>query len=394
MAISPLPPLPALGSTSWHSYMSARDAAIRALLAAPATSDPGTTDPIEPPVSYPQPGATLEVVTSPTRVVNVTTRAQLETALGNLAWGDKIVLAAGQYGSSTNLVITAPSMSGYSQGNPPKGIWIIGPAGRTAVFNRGAVASGYALSMDKANYVQLENLKFTGGQKGIMFDETNFSRVINCDIGNVGHEAVHWRNNSSDNLIQGSVVHDTGLDNTDYGEGVYFGQSNTNWDAATSRTGGAADRSDRNQAIGNTLTNITAECFDIKEGTTGGVVRGNTMSGSAVAGTNSADSYIDVKGNDYLIEGNTATGPSASIVHAFSTHILYAGYGNGNVFKNNTVVAGGKSSGAENSATGGSQGFNIQTSGSRGSATGNIVYSDNVATGAPGGLTNLPVTPA
>lgn len=373
--------IPAQGSTAWYNYMKETHDAINALLASSGGS------------AFPTPVSPLPVITSPTRTVNVSDRDSLVAALVDIRWGDKINIAAGQYGDAgDDIVITSPSMAGYSASNPPKGIWIVGPVGKTAVINRGTTASGYALHLDGANYAQVENLKIIGGQKGVMVDETNFSRLINCDIGFMGQEAVHYRNFSSDNLIQGCIVHDSGqTGDGSNAEGIYFGQANTNWDASYSRTAGKPDTSNRNSAIGNTLTNIKAELFDVKEGTTGGVIKDNTGSGSAIAGNNDADSYIDVKGNDYLVEGNTFNNPSSVMVHAITTHINYAGYGNRNVFKDNTLVAGGKTGTVENSTTG-SQGINILTSGSRGSAVGNVVYSDNVVTGAPGGKSNIPVT--
>lgn len=376
-----LPPLPAQGTTAWYSYMQESHNEINALISASGGS------------AFPTPESPLPVITAPTRVVNVSDRDSFVAALVDIRWGDKIVLAAGQYGDvADDIVITSPSMSGFNASNPPKGIWIIGPVGKTAVINRGTTASGYALHMDGANYAQIENLKMIGGQKGVMVDETNFSRLINCDVGFMGQEAVHYRNFSSDNLVQGCLVHDSGqTGDGGNAEGIYFGQANTNWAASYSRTAGKPDTSNRNQAIGNTLTNIKAELFDLKEGTTGGVVKDNTGSGSAMTGANDADSYIDVKGNDYLIEGNTFNNPSAIMVHGITTHIQYAGYGNRNVFKANTIVAGGKTGTVENSTTG-SQGFNILTSGARGSAVGNVVYSDNTVTGAPGGKANIPVT--
>ena len=61
------------------------------------------------------------------------------------------------------------------------------------------------------------------------------------------------------------------------------------------------DRSDRNVLEGNDIAETTAESVDIKEGTTGGTVRGNTFSG---VGMSAADAWVDVKGNEWQIVGN------------------------------------------------------------------------------------------
>lgn len=335
----------------------------------------------------------LPVMAAPTRTVNVTNRAGLIAAIADIRQGDKISCAAGNYGSSSaDLTFVSPSIAGYTVSNPPPGVWIKGAAGLTSVIDRGALTSGYALHLDKANYMVVDGWKIQGGQKGVMADETSYARLINCDVGNVGHEAVHWRNYSRGNVTKACTIHHTGMDNEAYGEGFYAGQSVTNWDASFSRTAGAMDTSDYNTLENCTLYEIAAECADIKEGTTGTLILGNTMSGKAISGINSADSYVDVKGNDCRIENNVCTVPSLKLVHGMTTHILYAGFGSRNTFRNNSMVCGGQTAGAENSTNGGAQGINIQTSGSRGTATGNIVYSSNTATADPGGLTNVPVT--
>ena len=51
--------------------------------------------------------------------------------------------------------------------------------------------------------------------------------------------------------------------------------------------------------------NITAEAIDIKEGTCNGTIIGNIFNGTGMSGQNFADSWIDVKGYNYVIENNT-----------------------------------------------------------------------------------------
>ncbi|CAG2182125.1 unnamed protein product, partial [Oppiella nova] len=72
--------------------------------------------------------------------------------------------------------------------------------------------------------------------------------------------------------------------------------------------GGKQDKSDRNQVLNNKIgPGVTAECIDIKEGSCCGLIKGNTFDGSGLSGQNSADSWIDVKGDSYDIEGNTGS---------------------------------------------------------------------------------------
>ena len=67
---------------------------------------------------------------------------------------------------------------------------------------------------------------------------------------------------------------------------------------------GQPDNSDRNQIINDTIVDTRAENVDIKEGSSNGVVRANYLGGNRIASKNSADSWIDVKGNGYLIDSN------------------------------------------------------------------------------------------
>ncbi len=87
----------------------------------------------------------------------------------------------------------------------------------------------------------------------------------------------------------------------------------------------------------NTITAVTAENVDIKEGTTGGTVTGNTFDGAALSGGH-ADSWVDVKGNDWTISGNTGTN---SPLDGFQTHSVVDGWGRGNVFSRNVATVDG-----------------------------------------------------
>lgn len=49
---------------------------------------------------------------------------------------------------------------------------------------------------------------------------------------------------------------------------------------------------------------VAAEEIDIKEGSCCGLIKGNTFDGTGMSGENYADSWIDLKGEDYTIEDN------------------------------------------------------------------------------------------
>jgi hypothetical protein len=148
-------------------------------------------------------------------------------------------------------------------------------------------------------------------------------------IDSIGEEGLHPRTSSSDNLISNGTISHTGLVNGGYGEGIYVGSAYENWHVYTK---GKPDRSDRNQMIGNTIFRTGAESIDIKEGTTGGIVRSNSFDGTGMSGRNSADSWMDVKGNNYVISGNHGV---HSLTDGFQVHVKLPGWGQGNVFTGN-----------------------------------------------------------
>lgn len=301
------------------------------------------------------------------RTINVSTAAELKAALLDAKPGDDIVMADGVYAGKFVIEATA-------NGTAAKPITLRGS--RNAVLDAGSIQTGYVLHL-QANDWNLKGFTLTNGLKGLMIDGSRASVIDGLKIYNTGEEALHLRKFSSNNLVQNCEITGTGLKTPDYGEGIYIGSAKNNWAAYTN---GEADRCDSNKILSNAIgPNVAAECIDVKEGTAGGVVRGNRFDATGITGANSADSWMDVKGNGYLIENNTGTNPGGSIFKdGFQTHVAVAGWGNDNVFRGNhcTVNAPG-------------YGFNVQLSGSNGTASGNKVYSSNVVTGAASGVANV-----
>src|SRR5690606_38506571 len=91
-----------------------------------------------------------------------------------------------------------------------------------------------------------------------------------------GADRVRLRAGSSDGPVRGNVVRETGLRKPKFGEGIYVGNARSNWCRYCACE---PDRSDRNVVEGNDIAGTTAENVDVKEGTTGGVLRDNKLSG-------------------------------------------------------------------------------------------------------------------
>lgn len=317
--------------------------------------------------------STPPVVTPPvftTNIINVSTAAQLKDALLKAKPLDEIVMADGVYKGKFVIDATA-------DGNSVKPIILRGS--RNAILDAENITTGYVLHL-QADYWIIKGFTITNGLKGLMTDGANRNIIDGIKVYNIGEEAIHLRRFSSFNTIQNVEITDVGLKTPDYGEGIYIGSAKSNW---ATYTNGNPDLCDSNKILNNKIgPNITAECIDVKEGTTAGIIRGNTFDATGITGANSGDSWIDVKGNNYLIENNTGTNPGGSIFKdGYQVHVAFAGWGNNNHFKNNTC--------AVNAA---GYGFNIQLSGSNGTTTGNKVFNNNTVTGATSGVANIPLS--
>ncbi|OQP60616.1 coagulation factor 5/8 type domain-containing protein [Niastella vici] len=309
--------------------------------------------------------ATLTHTTAVYRTVYVSTASQLTSALANALPGDSIVLADGTYSGHFTMAVSGTAA-----------VPIILQGSRNAILDGGDINTGYVLHL-KAAYCTVRGFTVRNGLKGIMTDGTVYNLIDSVRVYNIGEEGIHLRTFSSHNTILRCDISYTGLKTPGYGEGVYMGSAKNNWGTYT---GGNPDKSDSNQVLNNHIgPNVAAECIDVKEGTTGGLVSGNYFDASGITGANSADSWLDVKGNYYNIDGNTGYNPSGSVlVDGFQVHCVYSGWGNYNVFTNNNCTV---------NASG--YGFNIQLSGSNGTTVGNKVYSNNTVTEAVSGVSNI-----
>ncbi|MDX2537144.1 MULTISPECIES: right-handed parallel beta-helix repeat-containing protein [Streptomyces] len=293
-------------------------------------------------------------VTCPAASVKVSDATTLEQALAQARPGDSIALANGVY---------AGNFTAEVSGTAEKPIFLCGSAG--AVVDGGDTDDGYAFHLDRVSNWRLVGFTVRNAQKGVMADGTVGTVIQGLTVEQIGDEAIHLRNFSSDNMVRDNTIRDTGLRREKYGEGVYIGTSKSNWCTVSDCK---TDASDRNVVLGNDIRDTTAESIDIKEGTSDGKVIDNTFDGSKLSGSHNNDSWVDVKGNGWLLQGNTG---SNSPEDGFQTHQLVNGWGTGNIFKDNTA-----------NVDGPGYGFHLTTDG-------NKVTCDNKAKDAGEGLANV-----
>jgi hypothetical protein len=258
----------------------------------------------------------------PTRTI--ATARELQQALDAAQPGEVIRLDPGTY---TGRFVA------HRSGTRDKPIFLCGDA--RSILDGGGIKRGYAVHLNKASFWRLLSFTVQNSQKGIMADTTNGSILQGLTVHDIGDEAIHLRNFSTGNIVQYSRIYSTGLRRKKFGEGIYLGSAASNW---KQNSGGQMDRSDNNVVRGNVIR-ATAEAVDIKEGTSGGRIVDNVFDGSALGGDKVNDSWVDVKGNKYLIEGNTG---KRTPQDGFQTHQIIDGWGTGNVFRRNTIdLAGG-----------------------------------------------------
>jgi Right handed beta helix region len=325
---------------------SANSPAARSRTPAPGrTSGGGSSGPVVPGTSLRCPDRHAHRVSS---------AAELTSALATAVPGETIDLAPGTYGG--NFVAR-------SSGRPTAPITLCGS--RAAVLSGGNIRHGYVFYLDHASWWRLDGFTVESGQKGVVADYATHDLIYGLYVHSIGDEAIHLRSFSSADVVSHCVVRRTGLLVTFFGEGIYVGSAHSNW---CEYTHCQPDASDNDTIIGNNIAQTTAENIDIKEGTTGGLIEDNHFDGAGMVAS-AATAWVNVKGNDWTIRGNTGTD---SVGDGFQVHQVYPGWGIGNKFVGNHADVNGPG-----------YGIYIQSSHLK-----TVLACDNVATKAKSGLSN------
>lgn len=316
------------------------------------TADPAATSTSGTALVAPAPGGGAAAPTPTTstaspvaggRTLSVDTVDEIRSALASASPGDVITVADGEYEFKPRLVASA-------SGTSDAPITLQGT--RRAVIRTKNASGDYGLHVT-GDHWRIEGLTVAHATKGIVLDGSVGTVIDSVEVFDIGDEGVHFRTCSSDGVLRNSFVHDTGRNSAQYGEGVYVGSANSNWskyqctDSAEGQSAG--DNTERVLIEGNLFQDVTAEGADLKEGTDSGTLRGNVFRRVGASGMNSADSAVDAKGNNWVIEGNSVEEASApwmddgvakpsQFADGFQSHQVYDGYGNHNVFRGNRVV--------------------------------------------------------
>ena len=189
----------------------------------------------------------------------------------------------------------------------------------------------YAIHLT-GDHWHVRDLVVTRAQKGIVVDNGHYNVLSGLEVHDIGDEGVHFRDGSSYNTLENSTIHDTGNYQPGFGEGAYVGSD--------------VNASYEHVVVGNVIRQtmfaggITAEHIDIKEGADGTIVEYCTFDGTGISGSNSADSFVDVKGVNSIIRYNQgARNGNPAVVDAFQvrTHGTTYATGRNNRFHDNRV---------------------------------------------------------
>ncbi len=326
------------------------------------------------------------------QVINVHTSNELQSALNNAQAGHVITLDANTtYSIATCTNCITNNGSGFKvpagiHGTATNPIKLKGV--RSSVIASGDINSKYGLHLQGNNYWVIEGFTVMTSSKCIMLDSSSHNIINDLKVIRSGYEALHLRKFSCYNTVSNCYFDSTGLNasaaSSGYAEAVYVGTANSNWQQYSNSK---IDTCDYNIITKNTFGgNIKSENIDIKEGTKWGVISKNTFNGLGCNGANSADSYLDMKGDFYIIECNSGGNNGPNILDGLQTHInkittkngtVYnRNFGDYNTFRGNTVDMTGTAGYAINVA-------------SYSGLVHNSVCTNNVAVNAALGLTNI-----
>jgi hypothetical protein len=337
----------------------------------PGPVPPPPPPPIPPPVPDPEPPPP---VPPGGRLVEVSTSEQLQAALDDAQPGDVISVARNTYRGQFRMegkhgTVDLPIViDGSRHAVPP------------TLRNVFETTPGVGLEIVDSSYVHVKDFEITGHRSAIVAERVTFSRFEQIGVRDVDAEGLVLRDFSSDNVVRFVGVTRTGQLDPAHGTAITIGTENSLWE------GGQPDRSDRNQILRTTFNVTGADKFILlHEGSSDGVVRDANF----VGGLGGPGSWIDVRGNNYLIAESTGrnsapNGDPEMLRNGFETNVMVAGWGCGNVFDANWLELNGV----------GDYGIRIHEPVGDCAGNPNVVYDNNTVTDSVVGVSNVPLTPA
>jgi hypothetical protein len=300
-----------------------------------------------------------------TRVVNVSTTAQLDSAVANAQAGDLIKIADGRY---------VDTFASTRLGTAENRITVCG--GPNAVLGPSSF-TGNIFHMTNIRYWTFVGFTTTNGNIGFFMENVHHNVFYDLEIKNLGQAGIIVRKNSTFNLFDSLWIHNTGKTNFHAAEGIYIGTYYGNWTNGVPDV--TSDNTIQNSYFG---PNVGSEAVDIKQAAVRNKVLYNTFDGTGSNATirdNIEGAWVDIQGSDNLVEGNVGVNPTGLSAERHGFFVFSPSSvpdsGARNVFRNNQ-------------ATVNDSGYGFKVSGNN--ANTNIVECNNTVVGAEKGFSSIP----
>jgi hypothetical protein len=282
------------------------------------------------------------------RSIDVDTTSELQTAVAAAQPGDLIVMADGVYDPVTLAV----------SGTAANPILLCGT--RDAIID-GAGAGSLNVN---ANYWTVAGFTIRNTFWGVYVDGGSNNVIRELEVSGTGQYSILIRNNSADNTVRDTWMHDSGLVDPQWSQGVTI-----DYIDATGVAG-----CDRTQVLHNHFgPNLRAGSINVQDGQVGGLIADNYFDGTGqdlLAGN--SECWVVIAGVGFTVTGNTGVN---AVQDGFIARQGYTGApsGNDNVFVDNVADVG---------STG--WGFNVDAN-----TTGNVVDCNNVVRNAAAGSSSI-----
>ncbi|PJJ71859.1 parallel beta helix pectate lyase-like protein [Diaminobutyricimonas aerilata] len=257
----------------------------------------------------------------PAATVVVRTSAEFKAALAAAGPGTSIHMAPGTYRLKGGFKV-------YASGSATDPIWICGSA--QSVITTGSLTADHGIMVNGVHDVVLTGFAIDTAHKGVTIISSSRVVVSDLTVQNIGYEAIHLRNQTTDAEVSYNTVRNTGLVEPRFGEGVYVGTSDENWCSVNNCQ---PDRTDRVRVMNNTFSGIGTEPIEAKAGTSDGIVAGNVFTDARADGVE--DAWVLVKGNGWYVADNRG---SESPANGYAVNASVVGWGESNVFARNTAI--------------------------------------------------------
>lgn len=148
------------------------------------------------------------------KIVVVNSGNDLNAVINGSNSGDTVLIKAGEY----------PSVSLSDKKCSEKAPLVIRPMDSNKVIISGdTVSRGCALEIKNCSYIIIEGLTFTNAMWGIYVRNSDHIIIRNNEIYNTGQEGSHIGRSSKYVDVLRNRIHNTGLFNSKWAEGVYVG---------------------------------------------------------------------------------------------------------------------------------------------------------------------------